>query len=331
MIVEGVLHLGETLSEARVATWLNVSRTPVREAFARLQIEGLIISEPQRRTCVFTPSTKDLDDICDVRCCLEARALKLAVERHRDKLGTRLAEINDLMRAAINKEDVQEYLRLDIDFHQAIFDCTDNQFLNDAYQTIASKLAAFRTRLASHQNYLRKGVVEHQRLGAFVAAGDLEAALAVMEEHISRSSDSFWKLNSESLQTGVRRAHPEYSESNGLGMAPVSSKLNRRKNTSDALIERQDSRKSGDDDKKVDDKCVDETPVEEKDVDGNRRGRPRIYVDDAARKREWAARRRDREAMERLARGMPAPKRGRPRKATSLHHGPEGPSAGPRK
>ncbi len=310
MIVEGDLQLGEALSEARVAKWLNVSRTPVREAFAKLQIEGLVVSEPQRRTCVFFPTSKDLDDICDARCCLEARALTLAIERNGEKLGRILVDIYRKMEGAMESGDMKEYHRLDIYFHQAVFDLADNEFLNDAYQTISAKLATFRTRLATHKDYMQKGFAEHRDLGTLVLAGDLDAALAVLEGHISRSADSYWRLNIRSESAGMRHDHPEYNEFDTPATPAISSITNRRNNEETVQEIDKTGQKADDEINKIDETWADKNCVDEK-----RRGRPRRYVDDAARKRVWAARRRERQRLEQAAQGLPVPKRGRPRKS----------------
>jgi DNA-binding GntR family transcriptional regulator len=194
-IVEGELELGEVLSEAKIASRLEVSRTPVREAFARLEIEGLVTAEPKKNTRVFTLEPKDLDDICDVRCCLEAKALTLAMARRRADLAVALTETTKRMTDAQETGQARVYLRLDTQFHQQIFDHADNVFLNDAYQTVASKIAALRNRLGSHPDHLRKGFAEHLRLGELVAAGDVDQALAVLDAHIARKEGSFWNLN----------------------------------------------------------------------------------------------------------------------------------------
>ncbi len=162
---------------------------PVREAFARLEIEGLVVSEPQRRTRVFMLGPKDVDDICVVRGCLETRALTLSVERHQTELAADLARTASRMTEAMQSQNFREYLRLDSQFHQSIFDHADNVFLSDAYQTIAAKLAALRTRLPLHVDYLKKGYGEHLRLSELIAAGDLARALIVLEMHISRQED----------------------------------------------------------------------------------------------------------------------------------------------
>lgn len=194
-IVEGELELGEALSESKIAGRLEVSRTPVREAFARLEIEGLVYSEPQKSTRVFTLGPKDLDDICDVRCCLEKKALALAMARRRQALSRVLNGTVREMGVANRDGERRAYLRLDTQFHQQIFDHADNVFLNDAYQTVASKIAALRNRLGAHPDHLRKGYDEHVRLVDLITTGRDDAALDLLDAHIARQEGSFWGLD----------------------------------------------------------------------------------------------------------------------------------------
>jgi len=331
MIVEGVLNLGQALSESKVAHLLNVSRTPVREAFAHLEIEGLVFSEPQRSTRVFLLGPRDVDDICNVRCCLEKMALTLAMKGDRQALFSLLSDAARRMNQAIDIGDISQYLRVDIAFHQAVFDCADNVFLNDAYQTIATKLAALRTRLATRPDYLRKGLGEHWRLCELVQSGDLDSALAVLEEHVSRKEDSFWHLNDglaegERNKTDPRNGKPAAAENQARHAAGYDRALDLVR----LVAKRRQSEPGFPDDTLVDDflslrdknnvtklACdvieVDVLSPIKKPVDENRRGRPRLHADGAARKRAWAARERAKKKAEESA-AEQTKKRGRPRK-----------------
>ncbi|MDQ2078758.1 GntR family transcriptional regulator [Xanthobacteraceae bacterium Astr-EGSB] len=339
MIVDGALNLGEALSESKVARLLDVSRTPVREAFARLEIEGLVFSEPQRSTRVFLLGPRDVDHICDLRCGLEKMALALAMQDARQELSSRLSEAARRMNQAIESADIPEYLRIDREFHQAVFDCAGNVFLNDAYQTIATKMAALRTRLATRPDYLRKGLGEHWRLCELVRSGDLEGALSVLEEHVSRKEDSFWHLNDglaevaegERSRTTTRTGKPMTAQ----GRPPPVERPDRILDSSPRTAERRQSLpKTGlSDDIYVDvfpvprreiavtkstrdEYELDDTVHIQKSVDEKRRGRPRVHPDGAARKRAWAARQRAKKKAEGTMSGQ-AKKRGRPRKYAS--------------
>ena len=80
-IVEGEFELGQALSESKIAARYGVSRTPVREAFACLGLEGLVRTEPQQGTFVFTIDRDQFAQISEARSILETAALRLAVER----------------------------------------------------------------------------------------------------------------------------------------------------------------------------------------------------------------------------------------------------------
>ena len=191
-IVNGEFELGEALSEVRIANQLDVSRTPVREAFARLELEGLVRTEPQKGTYVFTLEPEQLRDICDTRVYLETGAITIAFERNRALLVNMLSDVVRMMEAARAEQDDPTYLRLDTAFHQAIVDAAGNDFLNDAYQTIASKMAALRNRLGAHADHMAKSFIEHKRILEQCDGGDLKGAIKTLVAHIGRKEGSYW-------------------------------------------------------------------------------------------------------------------------------------------
>lgn len=192
LIVSGELELGSSLSEARIAKDLDVSRTPVREAINRLEMEGLLHTEPQRGTYVFSLEPDELGKICDVRVCLETTALRTAFSTNKDELVERISACTNRMRAARKSGDDQEYLREDTNFHQIILDCSDNRFLRDAYLTIATKMAALRNRLGRHPDHMAKSFDEHVRIYQALNSDDLPQALQILEYHIGRKEGSYW-------------------------------------------------------------------------------------------------------------------------------------------
>ncbi|WP_171235916.1 GntR family transcriptional regulator [Ruegeria sp. HKCCA6837] len=191
-IIKGEFELGEQLSEARIAKNLEVSRTPVREAINRLEMEGLLVVEPQRGSFVFNLEPEELAKLCDARVCLETTALTSAMQANPQELQAALAECIDRMKAAREAVNDAEYLYQDTLFHQCLFDCADNRFLNDAYQTIALKMAALRSRLGHHQDHMAKSYREHIELLQCVENGDVSKALDVLKLHIDRKEGSYW-------------------------------------------------------------------------------------------------------------------------------------------
>ena len=196
-IVSGNLPMGSPLSEAKTARELNVSRTPVREAFNRLETESLVHTEPQRGTFVFSLEPAELAKICDVRVCLETTAMRMAMQHDPKGLAESLAACAERMIAARAKHDDRAYLSEDTVFHQKLFDHSGNRFLDDAYQTIAAKMAALRNQLGNHPEHMTKSFEEHKRMAAFIGEGGTEAAIGVLIDHIGRKEGSYWIMASE--------------------------------------------------------------------------------------------------------------------------------------
>lgn len=191
-IIAGEFELGEQLSEARIAKNLEVSRTPVREAINRLEMEGLLIVEPQRGSFVFNLEPEELAKLCDARVCLETTAMTIAMQANSEALHAALSDCVSKMKAAREAADDAAYLHLDTVFHQCLFDCADNRFLNDAYQTIALKMAALRSRLGHHPDHMAKSYREHIELVQCVEEGNIQKALDVLKLHIDRKEGSYW-------------------------------------------------------------------------------------------------------------------------------------------
>lgn len=193
-IVSGALDFGAALSEATIAKRLDVSRTPVREAFQRLEIEGLVRSEPQRGTFVFSTSKAELILLCDVRNVLETGAIHLAVKHDGPGLIKRLDGVIKRMDKEHAAGNIPAYLQLDHAYHQALIDSAANIYLDQAYQTIAPRMAALRNRLGAHPDLIDKSFREHREIRDLIASGDVDDALAVLGLHIGRKEGSYWNL-----------------------------------------------------------------------------------------------------------------------------------------
>lgn len=193
-IVDGHIGMGDALSEGRVSRELEVSRTPVREAINRLESEGLVRTEANRGTYVFNMQPDELAKICDVRVCLETAAMRAAFAHDLPEFTDKLSACLQTMTNSRKSGDDLAYLRADTAFHQIFFDCADNRFLNDAYHTIAIKMAALRNQLGRHPDHMEKSYQEHIRIVAAVKDGNLDEALEILEDHIGRKEGSYWTI-----------------------------------------------------------------------------------------------------------------------------------------
>lgn len=193
-IQAGEFEFGQALSETGLAEKLGVSRTPVREAFAQLQREGLVMVRPQRGTFVFELTCEELVEICDCRTDLESAALRRAMMCNGPALAKHLHSAVEDMRAAREAGQTQRYLRLDRDFHQSFFDHCDNRYLAAAYALISSQMAALRSRLGTDTAHMEKSFHEHRAIADYIASGDIERAQVLLIGHIGRKEGSYWTL-----------------------------------------------------------------------------------------------------------------------------------------
>lgn len=190
-IMSGDFDLGEPISETSLATVLGISKTPVREALSVLKIEGLVTSIPQKGTFVFTLSSKDVADICELRYALESTALRLAFERNRQAIIERLHKVFERMVRARKRGDTREYLLLDTEYHVQILEHCGNQYLADTYDVILGKVAALRTHLAYHPTHTEKSFAEHKTIADAIGEGNLSNALMILEKHITRARRTY--------------------------------------------------------------------------------------------------------------------------------------------
>lgn len=117
-ILSGSVTPGTALRQNDIAAAFKVSPTPVREAFARLQREGLITYEPHRGAVVFRPSVDDLRENYEIRIALEPLATRAAA---RNLTPDDLAALDDLVTTMASTTDAGRYAELNRGFHDRIY------------------------------------------------------------------------------------------------------------------------------------------------------------------------------------------------------------------
>jgi DNA-binding GntR family transcriptional regulator len=190
-IVEGALPLGSAISEGQLAASLGISKTPVREALAQLRMEGLVTIVPQSGTFVFTLSATEVVEICELRQTLEAAALRLALERNRERLIEGLAEVCARMDKVRAAKDEPAYLRLDSAFHEQFFANCGNNYFADAYARIVPKVAALRTHLATRPDHTRMSYDEHKQILHAIERKRDKELVPILDKHIERTRSAY--------------------------------------------------------------------------------------------------------------------------------------------
>jgi DNA-binding GntR family transcriptional regulator len=183
LIITNEFGLGEQLSEGDIAEQLGVSRTPVREAFQRLEMEGLLEIRPQRGTFVFTYDVTELRELCELREILETGALRMALARDRTGLCRVLAEKLEEAEVAL-AHGPAGYQMFDSAFHEALVRASDNRELIDAYLRVSGRIRAIRFRITNWQERIVSAQKDHREITELVLAGDYAEAERRLGRHV---------------------------------------------------------------------------------------------------------------------------------------------------
>jgi DNA-binding GntR family transcriptional regulator len=177
-IVDGTLEPGERLRDVELGAWLGVSRTPVREALARLEQAGLVVTRPGRSTTVAPLDVRAARDAQSVVASMHQLAVRLAVPHLTGDDLTRMQEANDRFAKALRAGDVDAALQADDDLHAVPVAAAANLALQQVLERFTPLLRRVeRLRFSSLTG--RGSVALHADLIARCRAGDADGASVV--------------------------------------------------------------------------------------------------------------------------------------------------------
>lgn len=189
-ILRGELKPGERLMEIQLANKLGVSRTPIREAIRKLELEGLVLMIPRKGAEVAEITEKNLRDVLEVRCALEELAVQLACDRM-DEDG-----ISELRAAAVSFEnvlesdDITQIAQADVAFHDVIYAATDNRRLIQLLNNLREQMYRYRIEYLKKKECYQQILGEHSKLIETIAAGDKDAATKITGQHIKNQVET---------------------------------------------------------------------------------------------------------------------------------------------
>ncbi len=184
-IITGEFTPGERLMEISLAKRLGVSRTPVREAIRKLELEGLVIMIPRKGAQVARITEKSLRDVIEVRSVLEEFAAGLACERINDEDKNEMRHIHRQFIKAVESNDIMKMVDSDERFHDAIFRAAKNDRLLSIIANLREQF--FRYRMEYIRDIMDYSILikEHELLMEAIFLNDKETARKIMKTHIS--------------------------------------------------------------------------------------------------------------------------------------------------
>lgn len=184
LITDGSLAPGAHLNERVLCDQLQVSRTPLREAFRTLAAEGVVHLIPNRGAVVAQLERPEVDHAFELMASLEALSGELAVQRATAAEIQAIRRMHQSLVQAHVRRDLNRYYRINRDIHAALVRCARNPMLTDTYQRLNARLQALRFRSNLNPDKWDVAVAEHARMLELLEARDARGLAALMRKHL---------------------------------------------------------------------------------------------------------------------------------------------------
>lgn len=192
-ILTGQLEPGERLMEIQLAQRLGVSRTPIREAIRKLELEGLVTMVPRKGARVAQITEKSMKDVLEVRVALDVLAVQLACERMTDEELMRLEQAGEEFKKAIRTKDATLIAQADVAFHDCILKASGNERLVQLVNNLSEQIYRYRLEYVKDANYHGRLIEEHQMILDGLSSRDKEKSVEAVTLHIHNQEKSIMK------------------------------------------------------------------------------------------------------------------------------------------
>ncbi len=202
-IIDGTLKPRERLMEIQLAEELGVSRTPIREALRKLEMEGFIVMVPRKGAYVADLSIKDIADVFEIRSALEGLAASLAAERITDEELELMERYLVEKAEAIGANDMENLVTVDTKFHETIYQASRNERLTNIINNLREQIQRYRTTTLAYPGRMQESLDEHRAIVEALQARDTELARQLAGKHIENAENSMiesLKVNKSSIK-----------------------------------------------------------------------------------------------------------------------------------
>ena len=189
-ILTGELKPGERLMEIHLANKLGVSRTPIREAIRKLELEGLVIMIPRRGAEVAEITEKSMKDVLEVRKALDTLAVELACERITEEDKEKLLLACEEFEEAVKTGNFAMIAKTDVIFHDIIVEATGNVRLVQMVNNLAEQMYRYRFEYIKDASQHERLIEEHRKIYEGVIRGEKETAVTASGTHIDNQEQS---------------------------------------------------------------------------------------------------------------------------------------------
>ncbi len=201
-ILSGKYKEGDELKEVAIGEELGVSRTPVREAFRQLELEGLIQIIPNKGAYVTGITEKDVKDIYMIRSLLEGLCARWACEHITKEQMEEMEENIYLSKFHAQKGHLEQLAELDNRFHEILYEACNSKLLEHQLRDFHEYVLRVRKKTLSNVNRGPKSNEEHEKLMEAIKAGDADKAEKLANMHMINAYENM-------VKSGLHEAYEE--------------------------------------------------------------------------------------------------------------------------
>lgn len=194
MIFSGQFSDGDRLDENKLASRFGVSRTPVREAFQKLSLSGLVEQLPRRGVFVRQPGPVELLEMFEVMAEIEAICGRLAANRISNAALETLEDANAKCQKAVKNGDADTYYHENERFHHLIYSQSGNGFLEQEALRLHKRLRPFRRIQLRLRGRMEQSMAEHEAIMQALTNADPDGAANALREHVAVQGEKFHRL-----------------------------------------------------------------------------------------------------------------------------------------
>ena len=185
LLLKGAYSPGDFLTEGELARRLKMSKTPVRTALTRLEMDGFVTVSPQQGIVVREPSLHEINDLFDIRMALETFVVRRLAASITPEQIARLKTNLEAQRDAVAAQDNPTTTKLDTEFHLLLAEFSGNQEIRGVMERLRGKLHRIILGIQNkHPSRIQEGYQEHQAIADAIFEGKGEQAAKVVMHHL---------------------------------------------------------------------------------------------------------------------------------------------------
>ena len=197
-ILSGRFQPGQRLRERELVSLMGVSRTPIREALRKLELEGLVTAAPYRGQVVTLPTLEGARQLYEARAALEGQAVALFTQRTNGAAVARLKAYIEDARRALARRHPAGVLAANNAFHDELAGGCGNGLLHTLIANLRDRIVLLRVESLSYPGRRARAIAEHRAIVRMIERGNVDGARRLIEQHVMRA----WRAARQQLQAG---------------------------------------------------------------------------------------------------------------------------------